>query len=178
MLFRSATEPVPIHFLSTIPTKEELMELTDYGTIPTLILFDDFNLELFNLELSQELFCRMATHGNISTLATLHSSSGSKAPYLSLCIQNANCFIIFPAFSDRRSINYLGSKLFPGVSLFLPKCLQLVSGLFNHQHPYIYIDCSANNSLNSQYAVRSNILAYTVADPLGIGHIFIKNPYS
>ena len=151
--------PSDIVFFDHVITEEELLAEVDTTPGKTLLILDDFSQEVFNNDLTYQLFTRLSSHGGIDSCISLHQgvrSSKSPGKWYSLIFNNSNFLTLFINLANRAAIGRLSSDIFPYGKNHLQKCLNKARDICG-MHAYICVDASLKNPLNHQFGVRTNI---------------------
>ena len=138
-----------------------------------LLIVDDFSQELFNNDLTYQLFTRLSSHGSIDSCVSLHQGiKSAKTPgkWYSLIFNNCNFLVLFRNIANRAAIGRISSNIFPYGENHLQKCLNEFTELCG-VHAYVCVDANLKNPLNTKFGVRSNIFQEN-DDPV----LLCKNP--
>ena len=165
--------PSDIVFFDHVITEEELLAEADSTPGKTLLILDDFSQEVFNNDLTYQLFTRLSLQGAINTCISLHQGvKSSKTPgkWYSLIFNNCNFLVLFNNLANRAGTGRLSSDIFPYGKNHLQRCLNEATDICGI-HAYICFDASLKNPLNHKFGVRTNIFEEN-GDPVFI----FKNP--
>ena len=152
-------KPSEIVFFDHIISEEELFAEADSIPGKKLLIFDDFSQEVFNNDLTYQLFTRLSSHGSIDTCISLHQgvkSSKSPGKWYSLIFNNANFLVFFRNIANRAAIGRISSDIFPYGQNHLQRCLNEITDICG-MHAYVCVDASLKNALNPKFGVRTNI---------------------
>ena len=152
-------QPADIVFFDRIITEEELLAEADSTPGKSLLIFDDFSQEVFNNDLTYQLFTRLSSHGRIDSCISLHQgvkSSKSPGKWYSLIFNNANFLVFFRNIANRAAIGRISSDIFPYGQNHLQRCLDEATDICG-MHAYICINANLQNPLNPKFGVRTNI---------------------
>ena len=166
-------QPSEIVFFNHIITEEELLAQADDSRGKVLLIVDDFSQELFNNNLTYQLFTRLSSHGSIDSCVSVHQGiKSAKTPgkWYFLIFNNCNFLVLFRNIANRAAIGRISSDIFPYGQNHLQQCLNDAEELCG-PHAYICVDASLKNPLNTKFGVRTNIFEEN-EDPM---YLF-KNP--
>lgn len=69
---KELAQPVPIDFMSSIPSLDQIHSFLSDDSSKLLLMLDDFNFSLFQSEAISEIYCRMSSHFGVDILSTTH----------------------------------------------------------------------------------------------------------
>ena len=154
-------------------TEEELLAEADATSGKTLLVIDDFSQEVFNNDLTYQLFTRLSSHGRIDSCVSLHQgvkSAKSPGKWYSLIFNNSNFLCLFRNIANRAAIGRLSSEIFPHGHNHLQRALDKATELCG-THAYVCVDANLKTPLNTKFGIRTNIFEEN-NDPIFI----CKNP--
>ena len=88
----------------------------------TLLIVDDFSVEVMNSYDFTQIFLQHSHHFNI-TVAVTAQNIYLKSKYSCTILRNATCFVVFDNAADKHSITCLSQTVF-SKSRFLPDCFE------------------------------------------------------
>ena len=167
------SKPADIIFFDHVVTEEELLAEVDATPGKCLLIIDDFCQDVFNNDLTYQLFTRLSPHGSIDTCISLHQgmrTSTTQGKWYSLIFNNCNFLVLFRNIANRAAIGRTSSDIFPYGQNHLQRCLDEAVDLCGI-HAYVCVDACLKNPLNTKFGVRTNIFEEN-DDPV----ILRKNP--
>lgn len=148
-----------VEILTEAPaTTEEVLDLLLHPNDQILLICDDMQNELFKSPVIDEIYRRLANHGNVSILSIIQSGFMKNEPYYNSIWRNCNFLLIFNNPADGYYLNNLGRKLFgPKGGQYLCSAMKTAQEIMG-MRCYVAMDAGITKKSSPMFPLRTLIL--------------------